>query len=310
MPSSLAYRCLRQNTWNEVEVKFWTHVKIVAYWSLFACQTATKSPCWLSFVGSRLASRRCQRLDGCHFRPSARSTYLLSLQRSRHRTHAYAPLILRNRQLHLHNFTMANASSEVPHIGPLENSSVATLPTFFSRLLISRPAPATRTSTASANLHYQPSPIQSERQSLHMRICDKELLGLPTELELHPAFKNEYSLITILPVPNDLQILAFWLRERIHQFLEIDDVFSKEFLAGVMFKIRPDGQLCLADDVSSLLASWGTHLIGIVQDTAPATSITAGPHLIAHRKVWQTFGVQDDTNSTFVSAFVPRLRLG
>ena len=143
-----------------------------------------------------------------------------------------------------------------------------------------------------------------------MRICDKELLGLPTELELHPAFKNEYSLITILPVPNELQISAFWLRERIHHFLEIDDVFSREFLAGIVFNIGPDGQLSLTDDVSSLLASWGTRLIGIVQDTVPVTAVTAGPHLIAHGSLWQVFGLQDDTNSTFVSAFVPRAPLG
>ncbi len=64
--------------------------------------------------------------------------------------------------------------------------------------------------------------------------------------------------MTIISVSEAEAITAQWLQSCVETWSKLDDVFTSEFLSGILFEVNETRELSLPADVLALFEKWGT----------------------------------------------------
>ena len=100
------------------------------------------------------------------------------------------------------------------------------------------------------------------------------------------------------------------MQDQIQAWLEADDVFRPEFLAGIIF-VTPEG--CQAD-YSSLFGGiskhhrveWWTAISSSLLDEG----LQSGPYVMVNRRICKALRLYDDVNGGFIVATKPQVLPG
>jgi hypothetical protein len=117
------------------------------------------------------------------------------------------------------------------------------------------------------------------------------------------------SFATVVTVePGDL-INTTTLRERIAQFTNIDDVFDKAFLEGIIFQGAEMSEIKVDLTPTGILKEWGvewTHF----QTTSMSSSLPPpplGPYVVKDGQLFQIWRLYNDDNLAFLQSVWPSI---
>lgn len=93
-----------------------------------------------------------------------------------------------------------------------------------------------------------------------------------------------------------------WLREAIARYEEVDDVFRKEFLSGVMFTAS-SSKIDITNGATKMLHAVGASWIGII-DTSTSSNPPQGPYYVLGKELHEIWQLHDDSQGAFLTSLV------
>jgi hypothetical protein len=115
--------------------------------------------------------------------------------------------------------------------------------------------------------------------------------------------KAEATFVAVFDFQEASCIRAELLEDRLDHYLNVDDVFQREFLQGVIL-IR--GLTTEVDEsVADLFASWGTKWSQEVLGHTLNHSLSEGPYVLDNKGMSQIWKLYDDFNKAFVVSTWP-----
>ncbi|CAG8957725.1 hypothetical protein HYFRA_00000061 [Hymenoscyphus fraxineus] len=132
----------------------------------------------------------------------------------------------------------------------------------------------------------------------------KHFIAVPTSKKYLNQKPDSPQYVTIIPLPDDCNsIKEDWLKSIVTKYEEEDDVFSKEFLRGIIFSGARNVEF--APEATHYLHTIGTTWLDMNDNETCDLSQCAGPHLIVNGQLFAIWRLYDDSQGAFVTPVVP-----